>query len=627
MVGPVADKTMEEALKVFSAYQQVRGGAQVLQEEALLLVAALANAVGGYFERFMPHFAPQLRVGLTNYDDVQVCLMTTGVIGDLCRALEGKLITYCDTILQILYSNLQNPAVDRKIKAAIMTCFGDMALAITGEFEKCFFHEARCSDPRVLLVFTMHWTLGLAAATVDSAARVDSATVLADEPSAIAKTSVPSDCEPSWSTAFCLESKASVATALVLGSRAAIRRGRASGRSIRRQAGTAWQELCDSPEQRPAEDHGWFAVGIYRGKSEMNHGTLWRSAYQMGAAFIFTVQPRHGALQAGSPDTTRAWAHMPCFRFDSLHQLLESQPEACVTVAVEMGGEPLETFRHPPRAMYILGAEDDGLPPKVIKQCNYHVSLPAIRSASMNVAACGSVLLYDRLLKRLVLDPFPHLDRKPAPDAGERLTQAMATEEALVSFRMAKATSQHRASSDGQLEGEKLGTMITAGADELVLLRALLFEELPFFVSGAQAARVSRIPGGGWRFEPAALRVRCLDLRAAQALAWLAEGGCCCEARLELPRDGLRVIVELRTRRPALELLPVEPGRIMGEVGELGELGAVEGLPASLRLHREEAVQELRELATRLRRTKRGWATGAMSEPRAGGQPPLLPRA
>eukprot|EP00442_Polarella_glacialis_P058757 CAMPEP_0115060620 /NCGR_PEP_ID=MMETSP0227-20121206/7562_1 /TAXON_ID=89957 /ORGANISM="Polarella glacialis, Strain CCMP 1383" /LENGTH=861 /DNA_ID=CAMNT_0002445849 /DNA_START=451 /DNA_END=3032 /DNA_ORIENTATION=- len=136
MVGPVADKTMEEALKVFSAYQQVRGGAQVLQEEALLLVAALANAVGGYFERFMPHFAPQLRVGLTNYDDVQVCLMTTGVIGDLCRALEGKLITYCDTILQILYSNLQNPAVDRKIKAAIMTCFGDMALAITGEFEK-----------------------------------------------------------------------------------------------------------------------------------------------------------------------------------------------------------------------------------------------------------------------------------------------------------------------------------------------------------------------------------------------------------------------------------------------------------------------------------------------------------
>mmetsp|Transcript_85121 Transcript_85121/g.150554 ORF Transcript_85121/g.150554 Transcript_85121/m.150554 type:complete len:857 (-) Transcript_85121:127-2697(-) len=135
-VAPVADKVMEEALKVITAYQQVRGGAQVLQEEALLLIAALANAVGAQFERFMPHFAPHLSAGLQNYDEVQVCLMTTGIVGDLCRALEGKIMTYCDTILNILYNNLQNTAVDRKIKAAIMTCFGDLALAIGGEFEK-----------------------------------------------------------------------------------------------------------------------------------------------------------------------------------------------------------------------------------------------------------------------------------------------------------------------------------------------------------------------------------------------------------------------------------------------------------------------------------------------------------
>jgi len=108
----------------------------VLQEEALLLVAALANAVGTQFERFMPHFAPHLKIGLENFEEIQVCFMTTGIVGDLCRALEGKIITYCDTILQILYGNLQNAAVDRKIKAAIMTCFGDIALAVSGEFEK-----------------------------------------------------------------------------------------------------------------------------------------------------------------------------------------------------------------------------------------------------------------------------------------------------------------------------------------------------------------------------------------------------------------------------------------------------------------------------------------------------------
>lgn len=131
-----AEQVMEGSVRVITTYQQVQGGAQVLQEEALLLAAAVANAVGPNFERFMPVFATHLRVGLQNYEDVQVCLMATGVVGDLCRALEGKIITYCDTILQILYTNLQNQAVDKKIKAATMSCFGDVALAINGEFEK-----------------------------------------------------------------------------------------------------------------------------------------------------------------------------------------------------------------------------------------------------------------------------------------------------------------------------------------------------------------------------------------------------------------------------------------------------------------------------------------------------------
>lgn len=135
-IAPLADKIMEEALKVISAYQQVRGGAQVLHEEALLLVVALANAAGTGFDRFMPHFAPHLTVGLQNYEEVQVCLTTTRMVGDLCTALEKKIGGYCDMILEILYTNLKNPAVDRKIKASVMTCFGDIAMAITGDFEK-----------------------------------------------------------------------------------------------------------------------------------------------------------------------------------------------------------------------------------------------------------------------------------------------------------------------------------------------------------------------------------------------------------------------------------------------------------------------------------------------------------
>jgi len=127
---------MSEALKVIAAYSQAKGGAAVVHEEALLLIIALVQAIKEGFERFMPHFAPHLKVGLENYEDVQVCIVSVGVVGDICRGLQGKIITYTDTILQMFFANLQNAAVDRKIKVAILECFGDVANATVGDFEK-----------------------------------------------------------------------------------------------------------------------------------------------------------------------------------------------------------------------------------------------------------------------------------------------------------------------------------------------------------------------------------------------------------------------------------------------------------------------------------------------------------
>jgi len=131
-----ANRVMEEALKVIAAYQQVKGGAKVLQEEALLLVISVINSVGPQFSGFMTHFFPHLKVGLENYEDVPVCVMAVGGVGDLCRALESKITGYCDVILEILHNHLLNPNVDKKIKSAIMTCFGDIAMGISGSFEK-----------------------------------------------------------------------------------------------------------------------------------------------------------------------------------------------------------------------------------------------------------------------------------------------------------------------------------------------------------------------------------------------------------------------------------------------------------------------------------------------------------
>ena len=76
-----------------------------------------------------------------------------------------------------------------------------------------------------------------------------------------------------------------------------------------------------------------------------------------------------------------------------------SVPQATALVAVEMGGSPLQDFRHPKHATYILGSEDSGLPEAVTRACDYHVALPSVRAASYNVAVAGSLVMYDRLSK------------------------------------------------------------------------------------------------------------------------------------------------------------------------------------------------------------------------------------
>lgn len=153
------------------------------------------------------------------------------------------------------------------------------------------------------------------------------------------------------------------------------------------------------PQPKPQREPGFFCVGVMGGKNDDNLGTLWRSAFQLGAAQIFTVGERHKLRE--SSDTIKAWRRLPLVRHEDWNAFQQASPVGAVHVAVEMGGEPLETFEHPPNAVYILGSEDNGLPASVIKSCHRHVELPVAeeRSSSFNVAVAGSVLMYDRLAK------------------------------------------------------------------------------------------------------------------------------------------------------------------------------------------------------------------------------------
>lgn len=141
---------------------------------------------------------------------------------------------------------------------------------------------------------------------------------------------------------------------------------------------------------------GFFEIGIYRGKTPSNVGTLWRSASQMGATGIFTVGKRY-PRQAS--DTVKACRHVPMREFTDIDDLLSGLPYGAPIVAVEMGGKSLPSFNHPQQAVYLLGAEDHGIPASVLAKCHHVISLPSIRTNSYNVSVAGSLVMWDRLVK------------------------------------------------------------------------------------------------------------------------------------------------------------------------------------------------------------------------------------
>ncbi len=144
-------------------------------------------------------------------------------------------------------------------------------------------------------------------------------------------------------------------------------------------------------------EESFFGVGIYQPKTAHNIGTLWRTAYILGASFIFIVDGKYN--HQGS-DTSKAWSKIPFYKYEDFDHFYNSMPHSTQLVGIEMGEKStaLNQFTHPPRASYLLGAEDNGLPDKIVARCHHLIRLPG--KTSLNVAVSGSIVLYDRVAKR-----------------------------------------------------------------------------------------------------------------------------------------------------------------------------------------------------------------------------------
>jgi tRNA G18 (ribose-2'-O)-methylase SpoU len=143
---------------------------------------------------------------------------------------------------------------------------------------------------------------------------------------------------------------------------------------------------------------GYFGIGIENGKTPHNLGTLWRSAHNLGADFIFVIGKRY-PRQAS--DTTKAWRSIPLYQHDTFTDFYKSMPYDCQLIGVEYPhdrAKPLPEFKHPERAIYLLGSEDSGLSKEAKEKCHLFTMIPGSRlQQSLNVAVAGSIIMYDRI--------------------------------------------------------------------------------------------------------------------------------------------------------------------------------------------------------------------------------------
>jgi len=128
-VEPMTDKIMEQLLRVLQAKNAN------CHEEVFSAISAISDVVEADFVKYMSALQPFLIQGLRNFQAYQVCMVAVGTVGDISRNIEARIQPFCDDIMNALIDSLKDVTVHRTVKPPVLSCFGDIAMAIGAAFE------------------------------------------------------------------------------------------------------------------------------------------------------------------------------------------------------------------------------------------------------------------------------------------------------------------------------------------------------------------------------------------------------------------------------------------------------------------------------------------------------------
>lgn len=153
---------------------------------------------------------------------------------------------------------------------------------------------------------------------------------------------------------------------------------------------------------------GFFGIGVDGISKPMNVGNLLRSAHSFGANFFFTIAPEVDVHGMKASDTSDAFGHIPFYNFDKASDFILPMNTALVAVEFLPDAVELPSFRHPTRAVYVLGREMGNVSDELLARCDHKIKIPM--KFCVNVGVAGALVMYDRLIS---LGKFP--DRPVAP--------------------------------------------------------------------------------------------------------------------------------------------------------------------------------------------------------------------
>lgn len=128
-VAPQGDSIMSNLLQVL----QLKNA--TCHEEAFSAISAVCDKLEVGFVKYMDALAPFLEMGLKNFQAFHVCSIAVGLVGDIARSIENRIQPYCHQIMTALVESLRNPALHRSVKPPVLSCFGDIAMALEAGFE------------------------------------------------------------------------------------------------------------------------------------------------------------------------------------------------------------------------------------------------------------------------------------------------------------------------------------------------------------------------------------------------------------------------------------------------------------------------------------------------------------